>query len=1290
MPRVDASRIRESCVGTAATSSAVLSAVASSSGVASESQKKGLAKFMEDQPASPPGKQPDPSTRQTNIHVAVRVRPFDGREKQMGAQRIVFMDHDEADDLAHHEGNTIVRNPAFKKGGKQLPGRTPPAEEFKFHFDHVYDSHEPDGETFHSQHDVHGDLGTSMLEAAWHGFNCSMFAYGQTGSGKTYSVMGTAKDEGLVPRFCRELFVQISQKESEGIACRLTASYIEIYNEHVYDLLDPKVATVVGPGGEPPTLKVREHPRLGPYVEGLKKAAVDSYETIASLIESGNATRHTAATKMNAQSSRSHALFILELVQVPRAAASAANSRKSIINLVDLAGSERSGAAGTSGARMEEGVNINKSLATLGRCINALAQRESPPPTAKAAPARTPAKSPAAGKAAAGKAAAGGAAAKKPAAVVPYRDSVLTWLLRESLGGNAVSVMLATVSPADINFDETLSTLRYADAAKRIVCPVKVNKDNTQALIAELSKEIEAAKAAGKKAQQLQDQALLDELQKSWEQKVKETEEIMKLRQTILADHGLSVAEMQQALGVKEEVPTLINLNEDTGAGSDENLVYFLKPGTTVMGSDAADADGDGVDDDPTVFHIQLPADASVLRGKHVFFQNTDGNVTVTPAMVDGRVVSKVSLNGKKLAGETALAHKARVVIADRFFFRYSDPRQAAAQKKAAEEKKKGAATAKPKPPTAFDEFVAEARARRLDGERRRLAKVAEASGAPPEEPKRLEGAALKEFKMSLLEQWDNLPAAQRDRFEKVAAEKVRAAKAAAKTPPAKAKPNGTATPPTSDGTAAAAASLEGGGEGGGEGDADADAPPLILDIEHAQGEVMATKLSMMRTFTRASLSGQAKPKADASSYVDELEVEIDTARGLLLPAGAAHLAADVLSLVCLVPLVTIHGPAVAAALGCREHADFEAAADEDEGGEVGADAWCDAHGGIHAYAALAEAGPAETLVHLLAATVCVCLLVQVSARLARRLVGALGLSLPVCCLVAYRKGDHPRVERRNSVGLGTGAKKPQAALLPSDLGIVALDPPRCACGFFAPPLALALAEALVGVYVLAWLAPEFDDDGAGAAARAAELAHAVVELPPSDSATLVCAVALFCLAAARIAVPPAAATLAAAWRVVTRCLGWIWAQLAAFGAMVGGCCTSMADGYREWTEAQAAYAAEQAAAEAERAAAEAERQAAQEKKKKELREKAAEAERRVAEKKAEKKAKAEAEAAAKESERTALMAAYAAAPASDSPAHASPPSPSWPASAPRSTASSPTKLMAAQLGGLEDDEVMC
>ena len=335
----------------------------------------------------------------------------------------------------------------------------------------------------------------------------------------------------------------------------------------------------------------------------------------------------------------------------------------------------------------------------------------------------------------------------------------------------------------------------------------------------------------------------------------------------------------------------------------------------------------------------------------------------------------------------------------------------------------------------------------------------------------------------------------------------------------------------------------------------------------------MATKLSMMRTFTRASLSGQAKPKADASSYVDELEVEIDTARGLLLPVGAAHLAADVLSLVCLVPLVTIHGPAVAAALGCREHADFEAAADEDEGGEVRADAWCDAHGGIHAYAALAEAGPAETLVHLLAATVCL-LLVQVSARPAGAPRRA-GLSLPVCCLVAYR-----RATTRGWCGASRSASaraRSRRRRCPERSRIVALDPPRCACGS-SRRCSRSRSPRPAGAYVLAWLAPEFDDDGAGAAAR--RRVAPPWSSPPSDSATLVCAVALFCLAAARIAVPPAAATLAAAWRVVARCLGG------------SGAAGVRRDGRRPLHEhgrrlprgrrRKAAYAAEQAAAEAD------------------------------------------------------------------------------------------------------------
>ena len=131
------------------------------------------------------------------------------------------------------------------------------------------------------------------------------------------------------------------------------ASYIEIYNEHVYDLLDPKVATVVGPGGEPPTLKVREHPRLGPYVEGLKKAAVDSYETVASLIESGNATRHTAATKMNAQSSRSHAV-----VTVQYSGEGVRRGAASTLHLVDLSGSERVHKSGVQGRGLLNGFHF--------------------------------------------------------------------------------------------------------------------------------------------------------------------------------------------------------------------------------------------------------------------------------------------------------------------------------------------------------------------------------------------------------------------------------------------------------------------------------------------------------------------------------------------------------------------------------------------------------------------------------------------------------------------------------------------------------------------------------------------------------------------------------------------------------------------------------------------------------------------------------------------------------------------------------------------------------------------
>jgi hypothetical protein len=355
----------------------------------------------------------------------------------------------DGDNVEAHEGNLLLHAPQTHSYLDDH-GDGPERVVHGFHFDHIYNSVDPEGEVFHSSADVFRDLGTPMLEAAWAGFNCTFFAYGQTGSGKTHSVMGTPDDQGLVPRFCRTLFEQIEEKEGElgaspaaasrggrrrGAAlppelraCRVTASYLEIYNERVYDLL---AGALLGHGREDlerPALKVREHPKLGPYVDGLQKAGVEDYEQVAALLEAGSGGRHTAATQMNAQSSRSHALFVLELEQTGERSVT-----RSIVNLVDLAGSERSKEAGTRKTRLKEGIQINKSLATLGRCINALSVRD----CIKR----------------------GGAAPKRE--VVPFRESVLTWLLREALGGNSQTVMLSCISPADVNFEESLNTLRF-------------------------------------------------------------------------------------------------------------------------------------------------------------------------------------------------------------------------------------------------------------------------------------------------------------------------------------------------------------------------------------------------------------------------------------------------------------------------------------------------------------------------------------------------------------------------------------------------------------------------------------------------------------------------------------------------------------------------------------------------------------------------------------------------------------------------------------------------------------
>ncbi|XP_058498542.1 kinesin-like protein KIF1B isoform X3 [Solea solea] len=373
-----------------------------------------------------------------SVKVAVRVRPFNSREMSKDSKCIIQM-----------QGNTTtILNPKAPKE----PAKT-------FSFDYSYWSHTtPEDSSFASQNRVFNDIGKEMLQHAFEGYNVCIFAYGQTGAGKSYTMMGKQEEgqEGIIPMLCEDLFEKINDvNNKEDLSYSVEVSYMEIYCERVRDLLNPK---------NKGNLRVREHPLLGPYVEDLSKLAVTSYTDIADLMDAGNKARTVAATNMNETSSRSHAVFTIVFTQKKHDSETDLSTEKvSKISLVDLAGSERADSTGATGTRLKEGANINKSLTTLGKVISALAEVDNCTSKSKK---------------------------KKKSDFIPYRDSVLTWLLRENLGGNSRTAMVAALSPADINYDETLSTLRYADRAKNIKCNAVINEDPNNKLVRDLKDEV--------------------------------------------------------------------------------------------------------------------------------------------------------------------------------------------------------------------------------------------------------------------------------------------------------------------------------------------------------------------------------------------------------------------------------------------------------------------------------------------------------------------------------------------------------------------------------------------------------------------------------------------------------------------------------------------------------------------------------------------------------------------------------------------------------------------------------
>eukprot|EP00071_Canis_lupus_P031308 XP_022264865.1 kinesin-like protein KIF16B isoform X8 [Canis lupus familiaris] len=542
-------------------------------------------------------------------------------EKDLEAKFIIQME----------KSKTTITNLKIPEGGTGDSGR----ERTKtFTYDFSFYSADMKSPDYVSQEMVFKTLGTDVVKSAFEGYNACVFAYGQTGSGKSYTMMGNSGDSGLIPRICEGLFSRINETTRwDEASFRTEVSYLEIYNERVRDLLRRKSSKTFN-------LRVREHPKEGPYVEDLSKHLVQNYGDVEELMDAGNINRTTAATGMNDVSSRSHAIFTIKFTQAKFDSEMPCET-VSKIHLVDLAGSERADATGATGVRLKEGGNINKSLVTLGNVISALADLSQD---------------------------AANPLVKKKQVFVPYRDSVLTWLLKDSLGGNSKTIMIATISPADVNYGETLSTLRYANRAKNIINKPTINEDANVKLIRELRAEIARLKTLLAQGNQIalldsptalsmeeklqQNEARVQELTKEWTNKWNETQNILKEQTLALRKEGIGVV-------LDSELPHLIGIDDDllsTGI-----ILYHLKEGQTYVGREDASTEQD------IVLH------GLDLESEHCIFENVGGTVTLIP--LSG---SQCSVNGVQIMEATHLNQGAVILLGRTNMFRFNHPKEAA------------------------------------------------------------------------------------------------------------------------------------------------------------------------------------------------------------------------------------------------------------------------------------------------------------------------------------------------------------------------------------------------------------------------------------------------------------------------------------------------------------------------------------------------------------------------------------------------------------------------------------
>ena len=542
-----------------------------------------------------------------SVKVAVRVRPFNTREKE--AKSIC--------NIEMNETQTIIKDELGQP-------RT-------FTFDHSFWSHDcyieqengylsPDSSgKYADQNLVFETLGKQILDNAWEGYHCCLFAYGQTGSGKSYSMVGYGANKGIVPISCEEIFKRIGNNKDPSLHYEVEVSMLEIYNEKVQDLLVPI-------NKRPPSgLKIRESKALGVFVADLTKYPVSSYEEISNKMDEGYQNRTIGSTLMNNTSSRAHTIVTVEFKQV-QAVGKTKSEKLSKINLVDLAGSERANSTGATGERLKEGCNINKSLLILGNVINTLADK---------------------------------ALGKKKDVLPPYRDSALTRILQNALGGNSKTVMICALSPASINYEETLSTLRYADRAKKIQNKAVINESEHDKVVRLLKEENNDLK---KKIEELSKKLLgggvVEEVDKEAFRELKaQYDETQKLCDSMSKTFSERLEEAKKAdkeLGIEKvdiTKPHLVVLNEDPQLS--HKLKYGLNDLPIYVGRKLGN---------PTP---KITLSGIGIKQNHAIFMKgeKEGEIILKPN--DKDAINYIFINGKKMKSQDGqiLKNKDRIIF---------------------------------------------------------------------------------------------------------------------------------------------------------------------------------------------------------------------------------------------------------------------------------------------------------------------------------------------------------------------------------------------------------------------------------------------------------------------------------------------------------------------------------------------------------------------------------------------------------------------------------------------------